>query len=150
MSDSKTSNKAKDKPNILDELFKLLKKNKLQIKEPSDVPGGDHLPYGTFHGIQTDVEYNFYDANINLVPFGITTTELEILKNSLVNSCETKSFGVKLEDVARSILEQETLIDLDRYDLHVSTTGARGAMIGVREAPTSAAVTLCVATACGC
>jgi len=92
---------------------------------------GEHLPYGSLFGL--DRGFNFLDANIGFLDFGTNDTELEAVQKLAAmtrKGCNAKS-DISLEEIASQILKDETQFDLSKYNLSVSTTGARGAIISV-------------------
>ena len=90
-------------------------------------PAGPHLTYGTFAGPL--VPFDNLDANIPLLEFGINDQELNWLGElfKLKNPCKIKYKPI--EEVVKGIMEAETPIELDNYDLRVSASGARQAII---------------------
>jgi len=94
---------------------------------------GKHLPYGSLFGF--DYGFNFMDANIGFLDFGINTHELEAIRKLRVmqqKGCDAES-KITLEEIAAKILRDETTFDLSQYNISTSTKGAREAIITALE-----------------
>lgn len=92
---------------------------------------GYHLPYGTFQGVVKP--FDFYAADMGLLPFGENSSELLALSKISGLSgqgCEAK-YDSSLEEVARKILKRETRFDLSKYNIQTSAGGARQALINI-------------------
>ncbi|MBS3128864.1 aminotransferase class I/II-fold pyridoxal phosphate-dependent enzyme [Candidatus Woesearchaeota archaeon] len=92
-----------------------------------------HLGYGSPVGEL--IGFDFRDANIDFAPFGTDAHELEYLRriiDTIDSGCETVT-EKPLEGVVREILHAETTLELERYNLFTSASGARHALVGVLQ-----------------
>lgn len=99
------------------------------------LPIDHHLPYGAQVPMLRFLD--FFDANIGLIPFGVTDTELAVLPDVVMATaakCDTPAKEFSLRDVVERILREETRFDLNRYTMYLSATGARGAILNVLDA----------------
>ena len=122
----KKDKKGEEKKPSPEEIQKLV-----EALQPKIIIAGDHLQYGTPLGYKTELD--FLDANIGLIPFGINDNELshlEKISRAIEQGCNAKA-EKSLEEIARQILEDETNLNLDNYNLRVSAGGARGAIATV-------------------
>ena len=107
---------------------------------PGLISAGMHLPYGSFVGIGLGgvMILDMKDANVQDLEFGEGKSELDWLNliRQVSAGCDTK-YHITLEQVAREILMSETTFDLSRYDLHLSASGARSAMVSVIDRVTT-------------
>lgn len=98
-------------------------------QKPRFFSSGKHLRYGSFFG---PFQFDFRDANINALDFGITDKELSYVQRIVETgtTCQFKGDFNGVE-VARKILQEETSFDLDNYDLYFGTNGAKGAIFKI-------------------